>query len=346
MNNTKRLTEYSHGSGCGCKIAPNKLEEILNASGASEPDSALLVGIHTGDDAAVIEYDAQNALISTTDFFTPIVDDPYEFGRIASCNALSDVYAMGGTPIMAVSILGWPVEKLSTTDAAAVIRGARSICKEAGISLAGGHSIDAPEPFFGLAITGRVEPSKLKRNSTAKSGDRLYLTKPIGSGIIATAIKRGKVRAPDADFAISVMSTLNKAGLTYGAASYVNAMTDVTGFGLAGHLIEMCEGAGLSAVIRYDMVPLFPDDMLSFYLEQFIFPDNSFRNFSSYGSKVSKMDGRQLQILCDPQTNGGLLVAVDPGHVAEFEELSKRIGQPVYPIGEMTDRGAYHVIVE
>ncbi len=346
MDNPKRLTEYSHGSGCGCKIAPNKLDEILHASGLQNEDNRLLVGIHTGDDAAVMSRDEGDALISTADFFTPIVDSAKDFGRIAAVNALSDVYAMGGRPLMAISILGWPVDRLSTTEAADVILGAKSICADAHIPLAGGHSIDAPEPFFGLAVTGQVQHGHLKRNSSAKEGDVLFLTKPIGTGIVATAIKRGKVREEDAQYAIEVMTTLNKAGQTYGTLPYVTAMTDVTGFGLAGHLIEMCEGAGLSASIRYEMVPTFPDGMLSYYLNQFIFPDNTFRNFSSYGSKISKMDGKQLQILCDPQTSGGLLVAVRPEEVSAFEAINRPLGQSIYPIGKMIAKGEKTIVVE
>ncbi len=332
---SKRLTEYSHGSGCGCKIAPNKLEEILAASRFQTPDESLIVGVHTGDDAAVIKWNDDIGIISTTDFFTPIVDDPFDFGRIAATNALSDIYAMGGQPMMAIAILGWPVERLATSEAAKVLEGAKETCNRAGISIAGGHSIDAPEPFFGLAVTGQLQLTHLKKNSTAQVGDLLFLTKPLGTGIVATAIKRDKVRPADARYAIEVMCTLNNIGSKYGTLPYIHAMTDVTGFGLAGHLIEMCQSAKVSAEIQYEMVPTFPNDILPFYLNQFIFPDNTFRNFSSYGQKITKLDGQQLQILCDPQTSGGLLVAVDPAHRNDFVAFNATQDQEVFFIGEI-----------
>src|SRR5690606_17169997 len=240
-----RLTEYSHGAGCGCKIAPKVLDEIL-AVGAPGPQfERLWVGNASRDDAAVFGLDEQTGIVSTTDFFMPIVDDPFDFGRIAATNAISDIYAMGGTPLMAIAILGWPVNQLPAAVAGAVIAGARSVCTAAGMPLAGGHSIDAPEPIFGLAVTGQVRRDQLKRNNTARPGARLYLTKPLGIGILTTAEKQKKLRPEDAGVARDLMCQLNSAGARFAALEGVQAMTDVTGFGLLGHLVEMAEGSGV-----------------------------------------------------------------------------------------------------
>lgn len=319
-----KLTRYSHGAGCGCKISPAILDKILHSGFNAPPDRRLLVGNDQRDDAAVWDLGDGNGLISTTDFFMPIVDDAYDFGRIASTNAISDVYAMGGKPILAIAILGWPVDKLPPELAQRILDGAREVCAEAGISLAGGHSIDCPEPVFGLAVNGLVSLVNLKRNSTAIAGSRLYLTKALGIGILSTAQKKGLLHADDAAIALKSMTTLNGLGESFGHLDYVTAMTDVTGFGLLGHLTEMCEGSGLSAVIEYNKVPMIAS--LPGYLEQNCIPGGTLRNWDSYGHKIRIASDEQKYILADPQTSGGLLVAVAPDAAAGFEDLLRREG--------------------
>ncbi|MDF2437670.1 MAG: selenide, water dikinase SelD [Bacteroidota bacterium] len=328
-----KLTQYSHGAGCGCKIAPHVLEQILKSDFKAPLENKLIVGNSTKDDAAVYDIGKGKGLISTTDFFMPIVDDAFDFGKIASANAISDVYAMGGKPLMAVAILGWPINKLSTELAQKVIDGARTICAEANIPLAGGHSIDSPEPIFGLAVTGMIDLKNLKQNNTAKEGDLLYLTKKIGVGILTTAEKKGMLKEEHKGTAAGQMMQLNKQGEIFGGLNYVSAMTDVTGFGLLGHLIEMAEGANLSVELEYSKVPLIND--LSFYISQMCVPDNSFRNWSGYDPKVAGITGDSLLTLCDPQTNGGLLVSVDPSFKNEFEKvlISLSLHEFAQPIG-------------
>jgi selenide,water dikinase len=252
---TIRLTQYSHGAGCGCKISPKILDNILHSDLPVQINPQLLVGNETKDDAAVLDMGNGEAIISTTDFFMPIVDDAYDFGRIASANAISDVYAMGGEPLMAIAILGFPIDKLPPTIAKQMLEGSRAICQEIGIPLAGGHSIDSPEPIFGLAVTGKVSIANLRQNNTATSGCLLYLTKPLGVGILTTAQKKGVLRPEHAQLAPRQMIQLNKIGAQLGKFASVKALTDVTGFGLLGHLAEMCEGSGVSAVVEYDKVP-------------------------------------------------------------------------------------------
>lgn len=330
-----KLTQYSHGAGCGCKIAPHVLEEILKSNFVAPPDKKLIVGSSSKDDAAVYDIGNGQAIISTTDFFMPIVDDATDFGKIASANAISDVYAMGGKPILAIAILGWPINKLSAGLAQKVIDGAKMICAEAGITLAGGHSIDSPEPIFGLAVTGIIDLKNLKQNNTAKEEDLIYLTKKIGVGILTTAEKKGLLKEEHTGVAAKQMMQLNKLGEKFGQLNYVSAMTDVTGFGLLGHLIEMAEGANLTAEIDYSKVPLIDD--LNFYTAQMCVPDNSFRNWSSYDPKVSGITGDSLLTLCDPQTNGGLLITIDKKHQTEFESLLTKEGLQkfAHPIGKM-----------
>ncbi len=334
-----KLTHYSHGTGCGCKIAPAVLDEILKSKFVAPPNDKLIVGNSSKDDAAVFDIGNGQALISTTDFFMPIVDDAFDFGKIASANAISDVYAMGGKPLLAVAILGWPINKLSTELAQQVIEGARKICSEAGIPLAGGHSIDSPEPIFGLAVTGIIDLKNLKQNNTAKAGDLIYLTKKIGVGILSTAEKKNLLKEEHKGIAANQMMQLNKLGEKLGTLKGVTAMTDVTGFGLLGHLIEMAEGANLSAEIHYSKIPLIED--LSFYISQMCVPDNSFRNWSSYDPKVSGITGDSLLTLCDPQTNGGLLITVNADSKDEFEKLLRTEGFENFlePIGFMKARG-------
>lgn len=319
MSSTEKvkLTQYSHGSGCGCKIAPAVLDKILHSHLPKALFPNLLVGNESKDDAAVFDIGDGNCIISTTDFFMPIVDDAYTFGSIASVNAISDVYAMGGKPIMALAILGWPIEKLSVELAQQVLEGSRAICAQAGIPLAGGHTIDSPEPIFGLAVTGLVEKKYLKRNNTATEGNLLYLTKPLGVGMIATAHKRGVAVPQDFEEAIAVMLQLNSIGADLGKLNYVTALTDVTGFGLLGHLLEVCEGSNLSAEIMYSNVPLLKN--ISHYASQMIYPDNTMRNWSSYQDKIAGIGSESFLTLSDPQTSGGLLICVEANSQQAFE---------------------------
>ena len=341
-----KLTQYSHGAGCGCKIAPAILDEILKSNFIAPKNDKLIVGTSSKDDAAVYDIGNGQGLISTTDFFMPIVDDAFDFGKIASANAISDVYAMGGKPLMAIAILGWPINKLAVELAQQVIDGARTICEEAGIPLAGGHSIDSPEPIFGLAVTGLIELKNLKQNNTAKEGDLIYITKKIGVGIFATAEKKGVLKDEHKGVAASQMMQLNKLGEKAALLKGVTAMTDITGFGLLGHLIEMAEGAGLSAEISYSKIPLL--DGLNFYTSQMCVPDNSFRNWSAYDPKVSGILGDSLLTLCDPQTNGGLLITVDKNSKNEFENLLINEGFQdfIVPIGSVKKREEKIVVIQ
>ncbi len=333
-----KLTQYSHGSGCGCKVAPAVLNEILKQTGDTFTSPNLLVGNDTKDDAAVYDMGNGMALISTVDFFTPIVDDAFTYGQIAATNALSDVYAMGGKPFMAIAILGLPVEKLPTTIAQQIIAGGKAACAKAGVVLAGGHTIDAPEPFFGLAVNGLVPVGNLKQNSTAQAGDVLFLTKPLGTGALATAFKRSLLSAADIQPAIDAMCALNTFGEVLGTQPYVHALTDVTGFGLIGHLIEMCEGSGLSAEIEYSKVPLLPG--VKDLAAKFVYADNTMRNWKAYESNVQGIGSESLLTLCDPQTSGGLLVAVAPGHEQDFISLAQANGLQLSSIGRVMEAGS------
>ena len=334
-----KLTQYSRGAGCGCKIAPKVLEEILKTNIHFPADKNLLVGNGTNDDAAVYDMGSGSALISTTDFFMPIVDDAFDFGRIASANSISDVYAMGGRPIMAIAILGWPVNKLPPELAQRVLDGARTICNEAGIPLAGGHSIDSPEPFFGLAVTGLLDIKNLKQNNTAQEGNVLLLTKSIGVGILTTAGKRSLLKEEHKGLAPAQMMKLNKLGEELGKLDAVTAMTDVTGFGLLGHLIEMTEGSGLSAELIYSKIPFL--EPAKEYAAQGIMPDATTRNWNSYSTKVSFETGvnviEAFRLLPDPQTNGGLLIAVKAEKLAEVQKLFTEHQLTAYtePIGKL-----------
>jgi len=332
---TVRLTQYSHGAGCGCKISPRVLSEILQRIPRQVADPRLLVGYDTRDDAAVYAIDEKNAMISTTDFFMPIVDDAFDFGAIASVNAISDVYAMGGKPLLAIAILGWPVGKLEAALAGDVLRGARDACSRAGIPLAGGHSIDAPEPIFGLAVTGMIERSRIRSNNLAKAGDELYLTKPLGVGILTTAEKRGVLQDQDMRAVRRIMLELNDIGTELSAIDAVRSITDVTGFGLLGHLIEMCEASGVSAEVRFEKVPRL--DGLAGYLAQGCFSGGTARNFESYGNKVDAMTEEQRLVLCDPQTSGGLLVSVDPAGRNAFLDVTRRRGLDIEPFGRLME---------
>jgi selenide,water dikinase len=340
-----KLTQYSHGAGCGCKISPSVLDSILAAAGrTTERFPHLLVGNEERDDAAVMDLGDGTAVISTTDFFMPIVDDPETFGRIAATNAISDIYAMGGKPMMAIAILGWPVNMLSPDVAGLVVRGAQRVCRDAGIPLAGGHSIDAPEPIFGLAVTGRVGIADIKRNGGANAGDILLLTKPLGVGILSTAQKLGKLRDEHGQFAIEVMIRLNSIGERFGKLKGVRAMTDVTGFGLAGHLLEMCIASNTTAEIDFGSLPLI-DPCVMDYIQDGCIPGGTNRNFESYGSHLRLSEETQRNIVCDPQTSGGLLIAVDPGHLHEAQEILKEEGLWTNPIGRMIPKSDYAIMV-
>lgn len=350
MQDKIKLTQYSHGAGCGCKISPKILDEILHSSFSMPDNDRLLVGNHSKDDAAVYDLKNGSALISTTDFFMPIVDDPYNFGRIASANAISDVYAMGGNPILAIAILGWPINVLPPSVARMVIEGSKSICVEAGIPLAGGHSIDSPEPIFGLAVNGLVDIKNLKQNNTAKKGDVLLLTKKIGVGILTTAEKKNILKEEERTLASDQMMILNKIGSVVSKIGAVHAMTDVTGFGLLGHLIEMAEGSGLSANVFFSKVPLISETLLD-YVQLGSVPGGTNRNWESYGHKVNFLQEDNAlvykNILADPQTSGGLLMAVSKEGLDEVVATLNENGLGAFttPIGEITEAGSFAVTV-
>jgi selenide,water dikinase len=339
-----RLTQFSHGAGCGCKISPATLDQILHSDVSRSSFPNLLVGNESKDDAAVYDLGDGTCVISTTDFFMPIVDDAFTFGAIASVNAISDVYAMGGAPMMAIAILGWPVNKISTDVARLVMEGSRKVCEEAGIPLAGGHSIDCPEPVFGLAVTGKVRKEHLKKNSTAVVGSLLYLTKPLGVGITTTAQKKGLVHDADMDTVVSSMLKLNKVGTVFGELSFVNAITDVTGFGLLGHLCELCEGSGASAVIEEQKVPRF--SFLDRYIDAKCIPGGTNRNWDSYGMKISSITERTRILLADPQTSGGLLVSVNENSKDIFEKIASTHGYALEPFGKLIPKDANVITVK
>lgn len=332
-----KLTQYSHGAGCGCKISPKILESILASTKPGFNDPNLLVGNSTKDDAAVYDMGNGEGIISTTDFFMPIVDDAFDFGQIASVNAISDVYAMGGTPIMAIAILGWPINTIPAEVAQQVLEGSRHACAKAGIMLAGGHSIDSPEPIFGLAVTGRIKIEHLKKNDSATPGCKLFLTKPLGVGILTTAQKKGIVREEDLAIARNSMLTLNNAGEKFAQLPYVKAMTDVTGFGLLGHLSEVCEGSGVSAIVESERVPRF--EVIDQYIAQKSIPGGTQRNFDSYGHKISPLSDQQKALLCDPQTSGGLLVVVEAEQANTFVRFARTLDLQLQTFGETVEQG-------
>ncbi len=342
MNASIKLTEFSHGAGCGCKISPKVLDVILQSRSKLPIDAQLLVGNASRDDAAVYDIGGGQAVISTTDFFTPIVDDAFDFGRIAATNAISDVYAMGGKPILAIAILGWPVDKLSAELANQVIEGGRQSCEEAGIMLAGGHSIDTPEPIFGLAVTGLIDCDRVKRNNSAASGNELFLTKPLGIGILATAQKKGVLKPQHQHLARDTMCELNSIGPAFAEVDGVTAMTDITGFGLLGHLCEVCEGSGVAARIDFAATPVL--EAVEEYRQLGCVPGGTGRNFDSYGQKLGPMSQAQQEILCDPQTSGGLLIAVEPDSVDQVVELAELHGSELWRIGETVDKNGQPLI--
>lgn len=344
MEQAIRLTEWSEGSGCGCKIAPAILDQILGASGSfAQTDPRLLVGNSSKDDAAVYQVSEDIAIINTVDFFTPIVDDPFDFGRIAATNAISDVYAMGGKPLFANAILSWPVEKLAPELAAKVLEGAKFTCSQAGIELAGGHSIAAKDPIFGLSVNGIIHPRKIKKNSGSKEGDLLFLTKPLGIGVLATALKRQKINSKDYQNLVAVTCQLNKIGEVLGNHEEVHAITDVTGFGLLGHTLEMAEGADLSLKLDFKSLPLI--EGVQDYMSQFVFPDNTYRNWNAHSPKVIGVKGMELVPLCDPQTSGGLLISVAAEDKAWFVETMHQHEQLFWEIGKFTPKQTFCIEV-
>ena len=322
-----KLTSFSHGGGCGCKIAPGVLAEILKSSHGFPVPKELMVGIETADDAAVYKLNDEQALIATTDFFMPIVDDPFDFGRIAATNAISDVYAMGGTPIMALALVGMPINKLPLDTIGQILRGGESICAEAGIPIAGGHTIDSVEPIYGLVVLGLVHPSKVKRNADARDGDVLILGKPLGVGVLSAALKKDKLGADGYAAMIANTTKLNKPGRLLADMPGVHALTDVTGFGLLGHLLELSRGAKLHATLNMPNIPLLPGVLQ--LAQDGYFTGASGRNWDAYGKDV-QLDAAilpaQRALLTDPQTSGGLLVACDPAAADEVLTLFAREG--------------------
>jgi len=308
-----RLTQFSHGGGCGCKIAPGVLTELLAATPMRSLPKDLLVGTESSDDAAVYRLNATQALVATTDFFTPIVDDPYDFGRIAATNALSDIYAMGGRPFMALALVGMPLDKLPLEVIQKILAGGEYVCAQAGIPIAGGHSIDVLEPIYGLVGLGLVHPDRVKRNDRAEAGDVLILGKPLGVGILSAALKKGVLSAAGYAQMIAATTKLNTPGAALGELTGVHAMTDVTGFGLAGHLLEICRGSGLGAMLRFADLPVMDEALL--WAQQGTATGASERNWAGYGKEIclpERAPAWQRALITDPQTSGGLLVACAP----------------------------------
>lgn len=344
QNEPIRLTQYSHGAGCGCKISPKVLEQILHTEQAKFIDPNLLVGNETKDDAAVYDIGNGVGIVSTTDFFMPIVDDPFDFGRIAATNAISDIFAMGGKPIMAIAILGFPINKLPAEVAQKIVDGGRFACQQAGIALAGGHSIDSPEPIFGLAVTGIISTEQVKKNASAQADCDLYLTKPLGIGVLTTAEKQGKLKPEHQNLARDVMCQMNLIGAEFAKVDEITAMTDVTGFGLLGHLTEICQGSNLRAEVYFDQIQTL--DGVREYIAQGAVPGGTTRNFDSYGHLISPLSDEQKAILCDPQTSGGLLIAVKPQAVESVKQIANNANVALYPVGRLLKAESGKVLIE
>ena len=327
MNAPLKLTSFSHGGGCGCKIAPGVLADILRQTKGFPVPAQLMVGIETSDDAAVYKLNDEQALIATTDFFMPIVDDPVDFGRIAATNAISDVYAMGGTPIMALALVGMPIDKLPVETIGKILAGGESVCAEAGIPIAGGHTIDSVEPIYGLVVMGLIHPSKVKRNADAKAGDVLILGKPLGVGILSAALKKGALNADGYASMISSTTKLNTPGRELSSIEGVHAITDVTGFGLLGHAREVALGSQLTVKIESSRVPFLPQ--AEALAAQGFITGASNRNWAGYSKDVkldASIDDIRRALLCDPQTSGGLLVACSPESASQVLALFHRLG--------------------
>lgn len=322
-----RLTSLAHGGGCGCKIAPGLLSQILRDQASAIVPPELLVGLASSDDAAVYQLNPQQALIATTDFFTPIVDNPHDFGRIAASNALSDIYAMGGQPIFALAITGMPIDKLAPEVIREILAGGQQVCQQAGIPIAGGHSIDTAEPIYGLVVLGLAHPDQIKRNSSAEAGDVLVLSKPLGIGLYSAALKRGLLSDADYQTLLGYTTQLNRPGTALAQLSEVHALTDVTGFGLLGHLLEIARGSGLSASIQYSRLPLL--SRATEFATQGVITGASRRNWQSYGEAIDLAEAlteSQRAILCDPQTSGGLLISCAPACLNQVSELLQQQG--------------------
>ncbi|MFC3569584.1 selenide, water dikinase SelD [Paracoccus simplex] len=347
MNDHPRLTSLAHGGGCGCKLAPSVLRELLAGEPLAAAFPQLLVGTETSDDAAVYQVDANTCVIATTDFFMPMVDDPRAFGRIAATNAISDIYAMGGRPIMALAILGMPIDKLAPAQIREILEGGREICHQAGIPVAGGHSIDAPEPIYGLAVIGLCHPSELRRNADARPGDALILTKGLGVGIYSAAIKKGALDQAGIDEMVASATTLNKVGVDLAKRADVHALTDVTGFGILGHGLEIARGAGLRLRLRLADLPLL--SRAAELAEAGFATGASTRNWAAYGAEVALPVGLpdwRRALLTDPQTSGGLLVACAPEAAAEVLDLIRAAGFPLAAVIGRAEAGAAGISVE
>lgn len=348
MTESIRLTQYSKGAGCGCKISPSVLKEILGKGSFQPQQGRLLVGNDGQDDAAAYDMLNGTALIATTDFFMPVVDDPFTFGRVAAANALSDVYAMGGSPLFALAILGWPIEKLPASIASVVMDGARAMCHDAGVLIAGGHTIESQEPIFGLAVTGQVELPFLKQNKTAQPGDYILISKPIGAGLLTTAMKRERLQPEHVDHLIHHLTTLNKLGEKLGRIPGITAMTDITGFGLAGHLKEVCLASDVSAQIFYASIPLMQG--VQTYIQQGILPDATYRNWNAIEQDM-ELDPQLPAMDCfallpDPQTNGGLLIAVSPDELNVVLQLAEQENNTLTCIGKFIHKSDKPIYVK
>ena len=346
-----RLTDFSKGVGCGCKISPQILNQLLSGINFNQNNPNLLVGNQTNDDAAVYLLNKDQAVIATTDFFVPIVDDPYLFGQIAAANAISDVYAMGGKPLMALAILAWPIDKLPIDIANTIMTGANDTCSKANIVLCGGHTIDSDTPIFGLAVNGFVHPNQIKKNNTPQLGDNLYLTKPIGTGIITTALKKNLIDFNELISEFETIKELNKFGEICGALDYIHAMTDITGFGLIGHLSEMMANSSqLTALIHFNQIPIFT--IIDSLINKPAIPDATYRNWNTYQNNIQidpKVDiGKAFKILPDPQTNGGLLISVSSNQEKAFMEVISKNSFPlkVTKIGEIVERTDKSILVQ
>lgn len=337
-----RLSTLAHGGGCGCKLAPSVLQSLLAGQPAAQPFRQLLVGTETGDDAAVWQLDSENCVIATTDFFMPMVDDPVDFGRIAATNAISDVYAMGGTPIMALAILGMPVDKMPVEMIRDILKGGAGICAEAGIPVAGGHSIDAPEPIYGLAVIGTGKIANLRRNDGARPGDALILTKALGVGIYSAAFKKEKLGAAAYAEMMATVTLLNRVGADLGKEASVHGVTDVTGFGILGHALEMARGSNVGITLRYGDLPLLKE--AEALVQQGFVTGASGRNWASYGESVRlppDLPTWKRQLLTDPQTSGGLLVSCAPERATEILRMIRDSGCPAAAIiGRVEASGA------
>jgi selenide,water dikinase len=327
MDMQVRLTQFSHGGGCGCKIAPGVLEQILAKTAPGLIPKELLVGIETSDDAAVYRINERQAIVATTDFFMPIVDDPFDFGAIAATNAISDVYAMGGQPLFALALVGMPVNQIPLEVIRKILEGGESVCARAGIPIAGGHTIDSVEPIYGLVAIGLVDPKNLKRNSGARPGDKLILGKPIGVGIISAALKKGRLDDSGYKAMIAATTKLNTPGTKLGELEDVHALTDVTGFGLLGHLLEIAKGSKTGAKLDWDTVPLLPG--ARDFAREGIATGASGRNWAGYGDRVmlgAKIGDAEKALLTDPQTSGGLLVACSPSAAEDVLKIFRSEG--------------------